>query len=197
MAESPIPIGRSMLPRKFTLTDAMVLVAAAAISLVPIREYLTFVQDRRIVDSIPREWSLASIWRFSTLAAGMLAPLALSLSLGLWILRLRKPRPAWRSLFRQPGAVASTAVVAESSLFVLKVWFAQAYIQSRSRPLEPLIDLWINRLPWTGEVIAVAWLVLWLCGSWEPESSWIDRFGRALGVYWVASGVLFHYMMRY
>jgi hypothetical protein len=197
MADSAIALGPSVLPRKFTLTDAMVLVAGTAVSLVPIREYLTFVQDRHIVESIPREWSFASIWRFGTLATGMLAPLAVSLSLGLWILRLLKPRPAWRRLFRQPGAVACTAVVAESSLFVLKVWFAQAYIQSRSLPLWPLNDLWINRLPWTGEVVAVAWLVLWLCGSWEPEPSWIDRFGRVLGVYWVASGVLFHYMMRY
>jgi hypothetical protein len=195
--ETPSAIARSAVPRKFTLIDAMVLVAAAAVSLVPIREYVTFVQDRRIVESIPREWSVASVWRFGTLAAGMLAPLAVSLCLGLWVLRLKRPRPEWRRLFRQPGAVASTATVIESGLFVFKVLLSEAYLQRRGLPIEDLHNLWINRLPWIGEVVAVAWLVLWLCGSWRSEPSWIDRAGRVLGVYWIISGVLFHYMMRY
>jgi hypothetical protein len=187
----------SAVPRKFTLIDAMVLVAAAAVSLVLIREYIASGSSRHIVESIPRDWSFASIWRFGTLLSGMLAPLAVSLSLALWVLRLRRPRPEWRELFSQPGTIACTATIAESGLIVVKVWLSQAYLLKRSLPLPDLHHLWINRLPWNGEVVAVAWLVLWLCGSWRSEPGWIDRAGRVLGVYWIISGVLFHYMMPY
>ena len=195
--EPPSMVVGSGVPRKFTLIDAMVLVAAAAVSLVLIREYLALVPIRRIVESIPREWSFASIWRFGTLLSGMLAPLAVSLSLGLWVLHLRQPRPQRRELFSQPGTIACTATVAESGLFVVKVCFAQAYLLRRNLPLPGLYHLWLNRLPWNGEVVAVAWLVLWLSGSWRSEPSWIDRAGRTLGVYWILTGVLFHYMMPY
>ncbi len=184
--------------RRFTLIDAMVLIAATALSLVLIREYVDYLQNRRILSVLTRDWSLASLWRWGTLLSGALAPLAVSLSLALWLLRLEKLKPSVRRLLRQPGMMASSAAVIATSLFLVKALFSQYYLsQASSSRMLPLEGLWMVRLPWNGEVVAVVWLLLWASGSWRSEPSWIDRAGRALGVYWIVSGVFFDYLFRY
>jgi hypothetical protein len=188
---------RTAAPRRFTLVDAMVLVAGVAVSFVLIREYVAYLDKRHVVETIPHDWSFATIWRFATLVSATLAPLAVSLCLGLWVLRLLKPRPDRIRLFRQPGMVACTATIIETSLLAFKVLLGEVYLRKRGMPLPELHGLWISRLPWNGEVVAVVWRVLWLSGSWRPEPSWIDRSGRVLGAYWITSGVLFHYRMPY
>jgi hypothetical protein len=189
---------RTVIARKFTVFDAMLLIAVTAVSLVLIRDYVHFLDGRRITWLLPRDWRLASMWRWATVWSGVLAPLAVSLSLAMWLLRLRKPRSKLRRLFRQPGMFATSAVVIDTSLFLVKALFSQYYLYSTSTtPVLANFLLWIMRLPWNGEVVAVAWLLLWASGSWRNEPSWIDRAGRALGVYWIASGVFFDYLFRY
>jgi hypothetical protein len=194
--EGPAIATRPTAPRKITLTDAMVLVAAPALSLVMIRDYLS---DPRISRMLPLDytWSVSEWWIRGCLYVGILSPLAVSLSLALFILRLRQPRPEMRRLLRQPGMVASSATVIVGTLFVLKV-FLSYYLVSPSRPfwLLPLYDIWMRRLPWGGEVVAVAWIMLRLSGAWRSEPSWIDRAGRALGVYWIITGIFFNYVLR-
>ena len=52
--------------------------------------------------------------------------------------------------------------------------------------------VWLCILPIcsVGTTVLAIWVVLWISGSWYAEQSWIDRTGRAVGIYWVASGVL-------
>jgi hypothetical protein len=38
--------------------------------------------------------------------------------------------------------------------------------------------------------VVVAWVILLLSGRWRSEPSWIDRLGRALGVFWIVWAVL-------
>ena len=38
---------------------------------------------------------------------------------------------------------------------------------------------------------------LWLSGAWRPEPSWIDRAGRALGIYWILISVFFGWAFFY
>jgi hypothetical protein len=57
---------------------------------------------------------------------------------------------------------------------------------ARERP-----GAWLSALsaagPGTGGfAVAVAWATLALVGRWEPEASWVDRLGRALGAGWIA-----------
>src|SRR5262249_45497282 len=95
---------RSPVPRRFTLIDAMVLIAATAIAFVPIRYILgdfRFPETRTLSDLVERGAELSVI----------LEPLALMLSLALWFLRLRRPRPRLRRIFRQPGTAAGTAII--------------------------------------------------------------------------------------
>ena len=36
--------------------------------------------------------------------------------------------------------------------------------------------------------MAGSWLTLSLNRRWRPEPTWLDRLGRALGLYWIACG---------
>ncbi len=184
-------------PRKFGIFDAMVLVAAPALSLVLIREYLDDPRVLRTVWGIPNDQSIASLWRLGSIYSGLLSPLAVSLSLALFILRLRQPRPDRRRLLRQPGMVASTTILIVTSVFLVKVLLSEYYFYHARGMTPHLLSLWVMRLPWNGEVVAVAWILLWLGGLWHAEQSWIDRAGRVLGAYWIASGVFFNYVLRY
>jgi hypothetical protein len=186
-------------PRRFTLIDAMVLVAAVGVSFVLIRDY---VQDSRIARALsaalPDEWGAADLWRRATVYAGIISPLAVALSLALFVLRIRRPRPSLRQALRQPGMLASTVAVLGTGIFVAKVLLGEWYLyQTGTSMSRPLHWLWMMRLPWNGELVAVAWLLSWAGGLWRPEPSWIDRAGRILGAYWIASGVFCDYVLRF
>ena len=34
--------------------------------------------------------------------------------------------------------------------------------------------------------VGAAWLLLVVSGRWRAEPVWIDRLGRALGIFWIA-----------
>jgi hypothetical protein len=42
-----------------------------------------------------------------------------------------------------------------------------------------------------GVVVAGAWLTLRLARAWRPEPTWVDRAGRALGVFWLVAALHF------
>src|SRR6516162_3188962 len=95
--------------RKFTLVDAMVLIGATAAALFCVRDI-----DARTsfdIDSTPfSEWSVQLMLSHAvSLGADLntlLAPVMVSWSAALWLLRMKKPRPrAWR-VYRQPGMAA-------------------------------------------------------------------------------------------
>jgi hypothetical protein len=162
-----------------------------------IREYLDHLYGRHLALTPPHRFTLASYWRYGTFLIRVLAPLATSLSLALWVLRLLPPRPRFRRLLRQPGTVASTATVLGTIIFLLKVllndffnyWEPSGVLQSQA--------LWLIRLPLSGEIVAVTWVLLMLSGFWRSEPSWVDRAGRALGVYWIMSALFFDLLLRY
>jgi hypothetical protein len=174
--------------RPFTLTDAMILIAATAIGLCAERTRTSYLQlDTQFALSNSEFW------------LDFACSLALSLTLALIPLRLLQPRPAWRRLRRQPGLVVSL-----TSVLVVALWCL-------SRAPSVLRASW-RSIPWLkeaaladafdttfwpyfhGPAVAVAWMVLALSGRWCPEASWIDRLGRALGITWiglfVASSIL-------
>ena len=40
-------------------------------------------------------------------------------------------------------------------------------------------------IPVCALMVTFTWLALFLTGVWRSTPSWIDRFGRALGVSWI------------
>ncbi len=182
--------------RRFGVTDALLLIAAAAGALAVNRlNWLGFVARWRhpvdAHDSI--EHMLAMLTPH--LAAGTVAQL---------VLRIRRPRPSFRRLGRQPGTVA--CAVALGALVVIACWVwintstgqlleYKLHLTKADRhgmeggvryPIYPfsgrLLVAFGDRI---GFAVAGAWLALWLAGWWRAEPTWIDRMGRALGSLWV------------
>ena len=182
------------IPRRFTLFDAMVLIAALAVALFPIRWNLMAWSWY-----FSGEWSASAVLKRGVEADALLCPLALTLSPALWVLRLRRPRPGLARVFRQPGMAASTATLVYELFFftatlislVLHYAFASLNNHHLFYSLNAVMWLWILPLCFTGILVLAVWIVLWLSGAWRVEPSWIDRVGRILGIYWVANSFFF------
>lgn len=103
-------------------------------------------------------------------------------------LRLLPPRPSIRRVMRQPGMAACCA----ATLVIVVgtgAGFAQAILRRSMYPDRPILGLLQKfqsdtGLP-MGPAVAATWAALILSGTWRPERSWIDRLGRAAGVFWI------------
>jgi hypothetical protein len=182
--------------RPFGITDAMILVVAAAAALSVNRlNWLNFVEWWR--QPLDAEDSIEHVLDLVTphLAAATIAML---------VMRMRSPRPPLRRLARQPGTVA--CMVALSMLLVIAGWvgfttatgrvfeFSEHIVKagrhgeeaSVGYPLYPFSGRFFvvygDRI---GFAVAGAWFSLWLAGRWQPEPTWIDRLGRAMAWLWL------------
>jgi hypothetical protein len=205
--------------RRFTLIDAMVLMAATAVGLGLAKEYsqdlLYFLQGNRVS---PRPWESWPGILVSTALRGMAVtlPCGMAWTLGVLALRLRQPRPAWRRLARQPGLVACLVAPIPVALALVGravYHFLETYtnlLTPARLPSPPFITHGLPGLPdgfptfWPGIflsapmfivpqiglAVALAWIVLAMSGRCRPEPSWIDRLGRALGASWIVAAVL-------
>lgn len=118
----------------------------------------------------------------------------LAWTLALVPIRLRRPRPPFHRLLRQPGAVAVLATVAAVvaslacwGLLALPTLFgSRIFVDSMVSQFYPIPFRAFNfLLTAVGHSVLAAWSVLALSRRWRPERSWIDRSGRALGVGWI------------
>jgi hypothetical protein len=179
-------------PRRFSILDAMVLIAAVAIGFV---------------------WT--SHWRHSD-AAGMIYPsetdgpllmhrvevaawwvLGLShgvavVTIALLVLRLRGPRIPVNELAREPGTVACTAVLLAAVADVCSKLNYLAYWATSDRKESPFSYIDIVLTP-RSEFLAVAasWGLLAASGLWRPTPGWIDRAGVCLGLFWLVAPPLY------
>jgi hypothetical protein len=183
---------RTAIPRKFTLVDAMVLIAATAIAFVPIRLFLWENWH------FPEEHTVPEIWRTGLEINVSLVPLAVSLSMALWLLALKRPRPSLRRVFRKPGIAACTVTLVYSLLsslgYLIFLRFSHALDRGTfNDPASAMLWIRIGMQPifLVGGAVASLWTVMWLGGTRYAERSWIDRAGRVLGVYWITTSVLF------
>jgi hypothetical protein len=113
-------------------------------------------------------------------------------TLALLALRLSRPRPRLYRVAMQPGSAA--CIAAAIGLLISAVdfglttfwWWA---IEGEKMPLGRVPSHAMEYLFQAAPRIAVAttavWAMLALCRRARPESSWIDRTGRALGVVWI------------
>jgi hypothetical protein len=177
--------------RRFNLGDGMILVAALALwCIIDLRPWILCVSQ-----ALHRP-SVSSIVPGVPPAAGSLAPIApvgmayvawsfVPASLGMAffafvVLRLRGPRPAFRVVALQPGMVAFWAMIISGGLGAL----FDAVRHSEGPTL-----WWTTFVP-ACMSLPVAWGTLKLTKCWEPETGWIDRSGRVLGVCWWSATVI-------
>jgi len=161
--------------RRFTLADAMILVAATAVGL-----------------------ALAPVLATSGRARGMalkldqhaLMGLLISWTIALLVLRLRRPRPRLRRLAVQPGFIAGAAASATLAMLGPLIGLA-SYLSTLKGRGGDVRDLVVLIIPQVGFAVAGAWLAVALSGRRRPEPGWIDGLGRFVGALWlVGTGVL-------
>jgi hypothetical protein len=183
---------RVTVPRKFTLLDAMVLIAATAIAFVPIRLFLWENWH------FPDELSVPGIWQTGLEVNVSLVPLGMSLSIALLFLSMKQPRPKLRRVYRKPGMAAVTVALVYAMLstmgYAVFSYFSPAFNKHMfddSNSMMLWIRIGMQPIFLVGGAVASVWIVMWLNGTWRAEPSWIDRAGRTLGVYWITINVFF------
>lgn len=168
--------------RKFSLFDAMILVAATAVGFGIIQtcspEFYVY-QYTPIPSPTWVNWLavVLSNWAF------YLSPLPAAWTLAALMLRLRHPRPPLRRLMRQPGAVSSFA---GTMLILVGVLHYQIDRHNPSWHTGPFEYTTYS----LGCGIGAVWLISLMSKRWRVERSWIDLLGRSLGVYWISMAPL-------
>lgn len=94
------------------------------------------------------------------------------------VLRFRRLRPPFRPLACRPGTLACASATL--------AWLGLIYLTQVTRFFQsfPLVGGSSIVAAW----VALGWLGLWRLRGWQPEPSWLDRLGRALGIAWLAIG---------
>jgi hypothetical protein len=161
-----------MIVRRFSVLDAMILVAATAVGLAGIRAYSPAFCSYQYTSIPPPPWLnwlavVLSNWAF------YLSPLPAAWTLAALMLRLRSPRPHVRRLMRQPGTVAG---IAATMLILIGVVH---YLLDLHNPSWHDIPFQYTTFS-LGCGVGVAWLILSLSMRWRAERSWIDRLGRSV-----------------
>ncbi len=173
--------------RRFTLLDAMILVAATAVGYAGVR--VTY----HIMRVNPGEFlQFASVGDFLnlTFVLSLLAmPVLASWTLTLIPLRLLAPRPRFRRLARQPGFAAAVAPTMAAMFLTPPIAFGEILSMNQSH-WDPFLVIYPLVPASLGVSVVVAWSLLLLGRRWRAEPSWIDRLGRALGAIWILLGLL-------
>jgi hypothetical protein len=194
MTESKDSASAAGSTRRFNVGDTLILIAALCLGLSGIRdrvrtlparaswwidEYKRFQAEAASLPPMSDEdyvFSVRSLEFYLSdefqawLTSGLIALTSAQL-----LMRLRRPRPEWRRLLRQPGFVACTA--AAIGFCIDKGWV-------------PFIRFESLRFPFmTAMAVLVAWSILFGLRQCLAEKSWIDRLGRVVGVGWIVSGV--------
>jgi hypothetical protein len=189
------PAAESLLPRKFGLFDAMILLVGLALALATGVHLVPLLADAftRLCGTAlghhsgplanwPSFWKAIHDHLRNTLWYGFQFVFALLLGFtpAFLVLRLRKPRPPLRALLGQPGTVAVLAVV-------FGLFWVTGFIHI-------LFPDWIDSLTGpavtVGGTVAVAWCILAISRQWDAEPGWVDRMGRLLGAAAVGTGLL-------
>jgi hypothetical protein len=185
--------------RKFTLLHMMIVVAAVAVSLWLRPDDLLPGFERAIEELIRRgsfrllAYSTRLMLNGDPKLFGLFSiqPMVAVWTLALLLLELLHFRPPLRRLARQPGFAACCAV---ALVIVLVGSMNFAMLEHRPTPSTPMSIKVHHYLELTltfshgqcGAAVASAWLTLALTGRWRPRPDWLDRAGRALGIFWIA-----------
>ena len=187
------PQGR---PRQFAIVDLMILTAATALlmrmslgyperliwrigqcrdllayELLPDQPYPRDYIGHGLGHSRVRRIVAVNVWFI--FAEGLMR-LLVAFTPALLLIRLRRPRPEWRALMRQPGFVAEVAAVVGFWSF----WYGGYF----GVPVPGLLVL-------PGSAVFVAWIIQVASGLREREAGWVDRTGRVIGYGWIVLAV--------
>lgn len=140
------------------------------------------------------DWRSVSekVVELSFMLAILILPLVAMWTLALIPLRLLVPRPRFRRLACQPGMMASCASGVAIVFFGLQLVLA-VMLANRGLGLEPLESMEsVEIIPlvpiFVGLAVLASWMTMLVGQRWRHEPSWVDRLGRAMGVFWIMAG---------
>jgi hypothetical protein len=120
------------------------------------------------------------------------------MTLAFFVMRLRRPRPPFRLMFRQPGAIA--AVLALSNLgYIGMLTLGRLAVRgtrgsatfSFPTPLAQVLgDFFLFMSIQAGPMIAGAWIALRLTGRLRRERGWLDGLGTIVGATWILIAIV-------
>lgn len=199
--------------RRFTLLDAMVLLAATAVGLTMaikygepdlgknvLFRYEVGDDDRPFFPLRPwGGWTVTMAFYYSPRGTQILPPFLVAWSVATLALRMVRPRPGLRDLLVQPGVVACVVGIAatgvgiatmiQENVRVIVVFESDEgeppFDGVRTSPFYILDRAFPIAAPYAAFGMIVAWGILGVSRRLKPEPTWIDRFGRAIGVLWV------------
>ena len=206
-------------PRGFGLGDLMIVIAALGVGFVGVRPlWREHATGPGVVSTHQGGYN-------RLLVAAGLSACATPLTVACLILRIRRPRRAWRRVALLPGTAVLLACVVVFGARTLQVSASLAspdvyslfgppmatssavrfsdsvqlvLIRSRNSngvigSIEPMACHGIIVTSFAspcGTAVAAVWFLLAISGRWRPERSWIDRFGRGLGLLWIVIAIL-------
>lgn len=167
------------------MLDLLVLIATTALGFGLIRLY-NELDDRPSPSYLEGEfyWGWWSLLVFAT-------------TLGISAVRVRAPRPTIRRLAREPGFVASVAILIVAALNVMASIRA-VLVQSFFLPFgrEDVLDIVLWSLhdvaghDSIGPAVALGWMILALQRPWRRRADWVEWSGRALGALAIGSWII-------
>jgi hypothetical protein len=158
--------------RRLSIADVMIVVAAAAIGLVLVRQPFP-ISGRSPMSALA--------WSGLVLATDFLAPV----SFAFLAIRLRPPRPTFRRLARQPG-FAACLVVAAASVVVAGLFGIDQILAKGGPHLNS--ESWCS-LEVHSAALAVlgSWITLATAGRWRRlATGGVERLGRLVGWTWLS-----------
>jgi hypothetical protein len=182
-------------PRRFTVLDGMILVAAVACGLSLRREAHAALQPHTVM---PYENRVESTTR-RTIEA--MFPFLATMTPAVLIMSLRRPRPRWRKLVRRPGMAACCAAILPLIVSLIELHRLAMPLEGHTSDnlrsstgellcfcswLAPVGQLYGDAGIRVGLWVAGAWLILALSGFRRRERSWINGLGRVVGIGWIS-----------
>jgi hypothetical protein len=170
------------------ISDLMFLIAETAIAIVLVT---TFLSDMQTVPR-SRDW-FWGLW--APFVGSLLVLIAFTLGFSVcWIGRLRQP---FRVFSQSPGAVACLLALAVllTAAYHLGVNYATQTVRRDMQFVLWRLEYWCGVISVPpvaiGFLIVSVWNLLILSGRWKAEPTWIDRYGRLLGVCWIGWAAIY------
>jgi hypothetical protein len=182
-------------PRRFTILEALVLVAAASLGFATLRWtwagfWPTYGYDW------PNAGPSSTVRAYADAAArqaiGSGPAVLLCITLAFFAVRLRGEGPPLRRLARRPGTAACLAALPPVAML------AGAYIVVNAVPGR-VLEFWyamllLAYLP--GPAVAGTWLTMAISGRWHASRDWVEGLGLLIGACWIALTLLALYSLR-
>lgn len=188
--------------RPFQISDAMILIAVLGVGLAWCSSFTgdKFRDDRP--DSIDLSSPLNLIRSLALYFNAIGPPIMAPVTFGLLVIRLRRPRPGWRRLGKQPGMIASLIVVGVWWLCAARamvIGYSALVLDGQAGALRKAIRYYLTDYPATevGLCVGVAWSVQSISRSWRPSRCWIDKLGVAAGILWIISYINSKYILGF